>query len=134
MRTGGRWAGEASQRTRRFSALTPGHVAFAGMRCVVSLLSTRGYFHRAGPHRRPQRTRSRHRPRQQHLRGALTTEIAIRETHARHRSAEVPLVLLVEVEARLERKAPDRGADGLAADLKRIAGKAHVAHRTGTGE
>src|SRR5258708_11709952 len=37
-------------------------------------------------------------------RGALTTEIAIRETHARDRSAKVALVLLVEVEARLERK------------------------------
>src|SRR5712675_2329474 len=109
MRTGGRWAGEASQRTCRFSADTPGHVAFAGMRCVVSLLLTRGYFHRAGPHRRTQRTGPR--PRQQHLGGALTTEIAIGETHARDRSAEVALVLLVEVEARLEREAPDRGAD-----------------------
>src|SRR5258708_32134611 len=67
-------------------------------------------------------------------RGALTTEIAIRETHARDRSAKVALVLLVEVEARLERKAPDRGADGLAADLECIAGKAHVAHRTGAGK
>src|SRR6476646_11383062 len=123
MRTGGLWAGEACQRTRRFSADTPGHVAFAGMRCVVSLLSTRGYFHRSCPHRRPQRTRPRHRPRQQHLRGALTTEIAISETHARNRSAEVALVLLVEVEARLKRKALDRGADGLAANLKRIARK-----------
>src|SRR5258708_17654919 len=94
----------------------------------------RGRFHRAGPHRRTQRTRPRHRPRQQHLRGAPTTEIAISEAHARDRSAEVAVVLLVEVEARLERNAPDRGADGLAPDLKRIAGPTHVAHRTGAGK
>src|SRR5229473_317460 len=84
--------------------------------------------------RRPQRTRPGHRPRQQHLRGALVMEIAIGEAHARDRSAEVSLVSLVEIEARLERNALDRRADGLAADLKRIAGKAHVVHRTGARE
>jgi hypothetical protein len=31
-------------------------------------------------------------------------------------------------------EAPDRGADRLAADLERIAGKAQVAHRAGAGE
>ncbi len=62
------------------------------------------------------------------------TEVAIGKAHARDRTTEIALVLLVEIEARLERKALDRGADGLAADLKRIAGKAHVAHRTGTAE
>src|SRR5713226_6392772 len=84
--------------------------------------------------RRMQHTRPGHRPRQQHLGGALMTEVAIGEAHAGDRTTEVALILLVEIEARLERKALDRGADGLAADLKRIAGKAHVAHRTGTAE
>src|SRR3984893_814283 len=94
-------------------------------------LDARRHFDRAGPLRRVQRTRPRHRPRHQHLRRALMTEITIGEAHAGDRAAEVALVPLVEIEAWLERKAPDRCADGLAADLKRIAGKAHVAHRTG---
>src|SRR4030095_9568338 len=91
-------------------------------------------FPQAGPLRATRRTRPRHRPRQQHLRGALTTEIAIGETHARNRPAEIALVLLVEIEARFERKPSARGADRLTAARERIAGKAHVAHRPGAGE
>src|SRR6266446_1894276 len=86
------------------------------MRCVS----------RAGLLRRMQRTRPGHRPRHQHLRRALMTEIAIGEAHARNRAAEVALVFLVEVEAGFERNALDRRADGLAANLKRIAGQPHV--------
>src|SRR4051812_41090897 len=81
-----------------------------------------------------QRTWPGYRAGHQHLRGPLMTEVAIGEAHARHRSAEVALVLAIEVEARLERDALDRGADGLTADLKGISGKTHVAHRTGAGE
>ena len=81
-----------------------------------------------------QRTRPGHRPRHQHLRRALMTEIAIGEAHARDRSAEAALVFLVEIEAGLERNALDRRADGLAADLKRIAGQPQMAHRTGAAE
>ena len=62
------------------------------------------------------------------------TEITISEAHARDRPAEAALVLLVEIEARLERNALDRGADGLAADLERIAGKPDMAHRAGARE
>ena len=74
--------------------------------------------------RRVQRTRPGHRARHQHLRRALMAEIAIGEAHARDRAAEAALVFLVEIEARLERNALDRRADGLAADLQRIAGQA----------
>src|SRR5258708_13618402 len=81
-----------------------------------------------------QRTRMRHRPRQQHLRRALMVEIAIGEAHARDRSAEATLVLLVEIKARLERQALERGADGLAADLQRIAGQPQVTNWTGAPE
>ena len=35
-------------------------------------------------------------------------------------------VCLVEIEAGLERQALERGADGLAADLQRVAGQAQV--------
>ena len=84
--------------------------------------------------RRMQRTRPGHRAGHQHLRRALMAEIAIGEAHARHRAAEAALVLLVEIEAGLERNALDRGADGLAANLQRIAGKPHVAHRAGAGK
>src|ERR1700731_510182 len=62
------------------------------------------------------------------------TEIAIGEAHARNRSAEVALVFLVQVEARLERKTLDRRADGLASHLERIAGQAEVAQRAGAAE
>jgi len=81
-----------------------------------------------------QRTRPGHRPRHQHLRCALIMEIAISETHARDRAAEAAFVLLVEIKAGLERNAPDRRADGLAADLKRIAGKPQMAYRAGARE
>src|SRR6266568_8032927 len=89
---------------------------------------------RTGLLRRVQRTRPGHRSRHQHLRDALVAEVAIGEAHARDRTTEVALVLLVEIEAGLERKALDRRADGLTADLKRIAGKAHLAHRSRTAE
>src|SRR5260370_40148347 len=59
------------------------------------------------------------------------TEIAIGEAHARYRTTEVALVFLVEIEAGFERNALDRRADVLAANLERIAGQPHVAHRTG---
>src|SRR6266849_2283196 len=111
-----------------FARLDPGALDLRGLdadpRCIG----------RTGLLRRTQRTRPGHRSRHQHLRDALVAEVAIGEAHAGDRTTEVALILLVEIEARLERKALDRGADGLAADLKRIAGKAHVAHRTGTAE
>src|SRR3984957_20060762 len=68
-----------------------------------------------------QRTRPRRGAGHQHLGRALVTEIAIREAHTGNRSAEADFVLLVEIEAGLERDALDRGAYRLAADLKRIA-------------
>ncbi len=92
--------------------------------------STRGVSTRADTStepvccRRMQRTRPGHRPRHQHLGGALMAEIAIGEAHARHRAAEAALVFLVEIETGFERNALDRRADGLAADLQRIAGQA----------
>src|SRR5580704_6173825 len=93
-------------------------------------LDARRYFYRAGPLRRLQRTWVGHRPCQQHLRRALMMEIAIGEAHARDRSAEAALVSLVKIEAGLERNALDRRADGLAADLKRIARQPQVSNRT----
>src|SRR5882672_831292 len=62
------------------------------------------------------------------------TEVAIGKSHARDRAAETALVLLVEVETGFERKAFDRGAHGLAADLQRVAGQAQMAHGTGAVE
>src|SRR5262249_15041015 len=61
-------------------------------------------------------------------------EIAIGERHAGDRTAERPIVGLVQVETRFERNALDRGADGLATDLQRVAGQADVPDRTFTGE
>ena len=78
-----------------------------------------------------QRARPRHRAGHQHLLRALMTEIAIGEAHARDRSAERAFVALVEVEAGLERQSLEGSAHGLAADLQRIAGQAHMADRTG---
>src|SRR6267378_2635036 len=117
----------------RFDRLDPGAL---DMRC----LDARRYpgprcIGRAGLlARRMQRTRPGHGACQQHLCHALMTEVAIGKAHARNRATEVTLVFLVEIEARLERNALDRRADGLAADLKRIAGKAHVAHRARTAD
>src|SRR3984893_11908125 len=85
---------------------------------------------RAGLPGTTQRTRPRHRPRHQHLGGALMMEIAIGEAHARNRTAEGALVHFIEIETGLERNALDRGAHRLAANLKRVAGQADVAHRT----
>jgi len=48
--------------------------------------------------------------------------------------AEGTVIPLVEVEARLERKTLDGRADGLAADLQRIAGQAHMADRPRAAE
>src|SRR6202012_4637869 len=82
-----------------------------------------------------QRTRPRYRTGHQHLRrAALVMEIAIGEAHARHRAAKADFVFLVEIEARLERNAPDRRTHRLTADLKRIAGQPDMAHRTGAGK
>jgi hypothetical protein len=61
-------------------------------------------------------------------------EVAIGKAHARDRTAEGGLVHLVEIEARFERQAPDRGANRLTADLKRIARQPHVADGTGAAE
>ena len=61
-------------------------------------------------------------------------EVAIGKPHAGDRAAKAHLVLFVEVEARLERQALDRGADRLAADQEGIAGQPDVAHRSGTVE
>src|SRR6516165_2768056 len=96
-------------------------------------LDARKHFHRActiGA----QRTRMRARARHQHLRSTLMTEVAIGETHARNRSSEAALVQLVEVEAGLERKPPQRGANRLPAYLQRVAGQAQVTNGTGAAE
>ena len=61
-------------------------------------------------------------------------EIAIGEAHARDGAAERAIVALVEIEARLERKTLDRGTNGLAANLQRIAGQAHMADRARAAE
>src|SRR5450759_4975479 len=97
-----------------FDRLDPGALDLRG-------LDVRGHLYRSGPLRRMQRTWPRHRPRHQHLGCALMTEIAICEGHAGDRAAEAALVVLVEVEAGLEWNALDRGTDGLAANLERIA-------------
>src|ERR1700704_4144590 len=76
-----------------------------------------------------QRARPRHGTGHQHLRRTLVTEITIGEAHARYRSTERAVIALVEIEARLERKALDGSANRLAADLQRIAGQAHMADR-----
>src|SRR3954463_7786962 len=73
-----------------------------------------------------QRARPPHRTGHQHLLRTLVAEIAIGEAHARYRAAERAVVAFVEIEARLERKPLDRGADGLATDLQRIAGQPHM--------
>src|SRR5882757_531528 len=83
---------------------------------------------------RMQRARPRHGTGHQHLRRALVAEIAIGEAHARYRSAERAVIALVEIEAGLERKALDGSANGLAADLQRIARQAHMADRPRAAE
>ncbi len=62
------------------------------------------------------------------------TEIAIGEAHARDGAAERAIVALVEIEARLERKSLDRSTNGLAANLQRVAGQAHMADRARAAE
>src|SRR6185312_17220033 len=74
-------------------------------------------------------TRASHRARHQHLRPALMLEIAIGEAHAGDGAAEADFILLVEIEAGLERHAAQRGAHRLATDLKRIAGKTDMPDR-----
>ena len=120
-------------RFRRLSDLT-GSILALSTRGVSTRADTSVRDASAGLLRPVQRTRARHRARHQHLCRALVMEVAIGEAHARHRSAEAALVLLVEIEARLERNALDRRADGLAADLKRVAGQPNVTHRTGAAE
>ena len=61
-------------------------------------------------------------------------EIAIGEAHARDGAAERAIVALVEIEARLERKTLDRSTNGLAANLQRVAGQAHMADRARAAE
>src|SRR5258708_7361155 len=78
---------------------------------------------------RMQRARARYHPRHQHL-ATLMAEVAIGEAHAGHRAAKTALIVLVEVEARLERKPLDRSADRLSPNLQCIAGQPHVAGRT----
>src|ERR1700733_14572574 len=95
---------------------------------------TRGHLDRAGLLHRAPRTRMGHRAGHQHLRPALVMEIAVSEAHAGHRSAEADLVPSVEIETRLERNAPERGANRLSTDLQRIAGQAHITDRTGAAE
>src|SRR5438105_3630545 len=75
-------------------------------RCVSRTL---GWMQRF---RRMRRARTRHHPRHQHL-AALMAEVAIGEAHAGHRAAKTALVVLVDVEAGVERKPLDRGADRL---------------------
>ena len=84
--------------------------------------------------RRMQRARTRHRARHQHAAAALMPEIAIGETHARHRTAKTAFGVLDQIEARLERKALQRRAHRLTANLQRIAGKPDMAHRAGACE
>src|SRR6185312_128895 len=81
-----------------------------------------------------QRTRPGHGARHQHLRGALMAEIAIGEAHARDRAAERAIVALVKIETGFERKTLDRSANGLAANLQRVAGQAHMADRARAAE
>ena len=61
-------------------------------------------------------------------------EIAIGEPHARHGTAKTAFGVLDQIEARLERKALQRRAHGLTANLQRIAGNSQVAHRAGACE
>ena len=96
--------------------------------------SARASAERGASSWRMQRARPRHGARHQHLRRTLVAEIAIGEAHAGHRAAERAVIALVEIEARLERKALDGGADGLAANLQRIAGQAHMADRARAAE
>src|SRR3982075_2761647 len=110
-----------------FNRLDPGALDLRG-------LDPRGHFYRAGPLWRMQRTRPRHRAGHQHLHRTLMMEIAVSEAHAGNRSAEAALVFLIEIEARLERNALDRCADGLPADLQRITGQPHVTNWTGAVE
>src|SRR5262249_40344918 len=70
----------------------------------------------------------------EHLSRALMMKITIGEAHARHRAAKAALVLLVEIEARLERQPAQRGTNGLAANLQRVAGKADMADRSLAGK
>src|SRR4051794_27524515 len=67
----------------------------------------------------------------QHVADALMAEVAIGEAHAGYRALKAALVLLDEVEARLEGDALERSADRLSADLQRVAGKPDMAHRAG---
>src|SRR3954468_233131 len=81
-----------------------------------------------------QRARARNRARHQHVADALMPEIAIGESHARHRSAKTAFGVLDQIEARLEWNALQRRAHRLPANLQRIAGKLEVAHRAGACE
>src|SRR3569833_3019207 len=70
----------------------------------------------------------------QHGGATLMLEVAIGEAETRDGAAEASVVLLVDVEARLERQSSERGANVVAADLQRIAGQPDVSHRAGAGK
>src|SRR5215468_6382999 len=80
------------------------------------------------------RTRPRHGTRNQHLRSTLMMKVAIGEPHAGDRPAEAAVILLVEVEAGLERQAAQRGAYSLTANLQRVARQPDTPDRAGAGE
>src|SRR5690606_3776342 len=65
-----------------------------------------------------------------HLAATAPGEFAIGEAEAGNGTAEAALADLFEVEARLDRQAPHRGADPLAPHLQRAGRHARVAHRT----
>src|SRR5947199_3141354 len=69
--------------------------------------------------RRVQRALPRHHPGHQDL-AALMVEVAIGEAHAGYRAAKTALILLVEVEAWIERQPLDRSSERLAMHLQRV--------------
>src|ERR1700760_657356 len=78
--------------------------------------------------------RSCDRARHQHGCAALMLEVAIGKAKPGDGAAEAAVVLLVDIEARLERQPLQRGADIVAADLQGVAGQPEMAHRAGAGE
>src|ERR1700720_91493 len=83
------------------------------------------------------RDRARRRPRLVAPRAHAGVELAAGEiaigddAEARKRAAEAPLAGAIEIEARVERHALDRGADSLAPGLQRAGREPHRAHRAG---
>src|SRR5579883_135667 len=83
---------------------------------------------------RVMRMRTGHRACHQHLGAAGVMEVAIGEAHAGDRAAEAGFVGLVQIEAGLEWQPPQRGANGLSANLQRIAGQADMPDGPGARE